>query len=58
VYNSTSQVEVSYDDARAFTAKGAYIKYAGLRGFSMWEAGGDSKNILLDAIRYGAGVSK
>jgi chitinase len=57
VYNPTSQVQVSFDDARAFAAKGAYIKSAGLRGFSMWEAGGDSQDILLNAIRGGAGVS-
>ncbi|KAF8510380.1 glycoside hydrolase family 18 protein [Gautieria morchelliformis] len=56
VYNPTSQVQVSFDDAAAFTAKGAYIKSAGLRGFSMWEAGGDSQDILLDAIRAGADV--
>ncbi len=32
-------------------AKGQYIKDAGLAGFAMWEAGGDSKDILLDAIK-------
>ncbi|KAF8582525.1 glycoside hydrolase family 18 protein [Ramaria rubella] len=54
VYNPTSEVQVSYDDVPAFTAKGAYIKSAGLRGFAMWEAGGDFKDILLDAIRTSA----
>ncbi|KAH9940359.1 chitinase [Epithele typhae] len=56
VYNETSSVMVSFDDARAFAAKGAFIKSNGLRGFATWEAGGDSKDILLDAIRSGAGA--
>ena len=36
-------------------AKGAYIKSTGLRGFAMWEAGGDYHDILLDSIRKGVG---
>ncbi len=36
-------------------AKGQYIKDAGLAGFAMWEAGGDSSDILLDAIRLAVG---
>ncbi|KAI9507541.1 chitinase [Russula earlei] len=51
VYNSKTDVMVSYDDATSFAAKGNYIKTAGLLGFAMWEAGGDSNDILLDAIR-------
>ncbi|KAH9034450.1 glycoside hydrolase [Lactarius hengduanensis] len=51
VYNSTSQVMVSYDDAASFAAKGHYIKDAGLAGFVLWQAGGDSRDILLDAIK-------
>ncbi|KAI9444239.1 chitinase [Lactarius indigo] len=50
VYNSTSQVMVSFDDAASFAAKGQYIKDAGLAGFALWQAGGDSRDILLDAI--------
>ncbi|THH18711.1 hypothetical protein EW146_g2328 [Bondarzewia mesenterica] len=50
VYNSSSQVMVSYDDATSFTAKGKFIADVGLAGFAMWEAGGDSNNILLNAI--------
>lgn len=46
----------SYDDAQSFAAKGAYIKEAGLLGFAMWEAGGDSKDILLDSIRSAVGL--
>jgi chitinase len=48
---------VSYDDATSFTAKGAYIEQTGLRGFSMWEAGGDFDDILLDAIRDAVGFN-
>ncbi|KAK2466027.1 hypothetical protein APHAL10511_001669 [Amanita phalloides] len=51
VYNATSQVMVSYDDAKAFSMKGSFIQSRGIRGFSMWEAGGDFNDILLDAIR-------
>ena len=28
----------------------------GLAGFAMWETGGDSNNILLNAIRSGMGI--
>lgn len=42
---------ISFDNAQSFAVKGEYIKSKGLRGFSMWEAGGDSNNILLDSIR-------
>ncbi|KDQ55695.1 glycoside hydrolase family 18 protein [Jaapia argillacea MUCL 33604] len=55
VWNPTSEVMISYDNAQSFTAKGKYISSAGLRGFSMWEAGGDSHDILLNAIRSGGG---
>jgi len=57
VYNPKNQVEISFDDARAFNAKGNFIRTKGLRGFSMWEAGGDSNDILLDAIIGGIGHS-
>ena len=36
-------------------AKGVFIREAGLAGFAMWQAGGDSDDILLDAIS-GVGV--
>ncbi|KAI0253573.1 glycoside hydrolase family 18 protein [Lactifluus subvellereus] len=57
VYNPTSQVMVSYDDATSFAAKGKYIHGAGLAGFAMWEAAGDSNDILLNAISSGIGIS-
>jgi len=56
VYNPTSQVMVSYDDATSFGAKGQYIKEAGLAGFAMWETGGDSNDILLNAINSAIGI--
>ncbi|KAB5593717.1 Chitinase A1 [Ceratobasidium theobromae] len=55
VYNKTSQVMVSYDNAESFAAKGQFIKSTGLRGFAMWEAGGDVNDILIDSIRSAAG---
>ncbi|KAJ7044698.1 endochitinase [Mycena alexandri] len=55
VYNETTQVMISFDNAQSFAVKGEYIKSKGIRGFSMWEAGGDSNNILLDSIRKSGG---
>lgn len=55
VYNKTSEVMVSFDNAQSFAAKGSYIEDIGLRGFAMWEAGGDYNDILLDSIREAAG---
>ncbi|KAI0076134.1 chitinase [Panus rudis PR-1116 ss-1] len=56
VYNETSKIMVSFDDAKAFAAKGKFIADSNLRGFAMWEAGGDFHDILLDSIRQGAGL--
>ena len=55
VYNVTSQVMVSYDDARSFEAKGTFIKNYRLRGYAMWEAAGDYNDILINAIKQGGG---
>jgi chitinase len=55
VYNAESQIMVSYDNAASFAAKGKFIVDTKLRGFSMWEAGGDSDDILLDSIRQAGG---
>ncbi|KAI0047940.1 glycoside hydrolase family 18 protein [Auriscalpium vulgare] len=57
VYNSSSGVFVSYDDAQSLAAKGSFIKTMGLRGFSMWETGGDYKDTLLDSVRSAVGFS-
>ena len=56
MYNETSQIMVSFDDPPAFAAKGAFIKAMGLRGFNMWEAGGDFNDTLLDAISVAVGL--
>jgi chitinase len=45
---------ISYDNAKSFKAKGAFIKNNGLLGYAMWEAGGDYNNILIDAINSAA----
>ena len=39
-------------------AKGNFINSAGLRGFAMWEAGGDFNDILLDAISNAIGIEE
>ncbi|KIJ24924.1 glycoside hydrolase family 18 protein [Sphaerobolus stellatus SS14] len=51
VYDKTTQVVVSFDDAHAFEAKGQFIADRELRGFAIWEAGSDNSDMLLDAIR-------
>ena len=56
VYKPDTQVMVSYDDARSFAAKGKFINDQGLLGFAMWEAAGDSDDILLDAISDAIGI--
>ncbi|KAJ3835185.1 chitinase [Lentinula raphanica] len=53
VYNPDSNIMVSFDNAQSFTSKGKFIQGAGLKGFAMWEAGGDSNDILLDAVSAG-----
>ncbi|KAI0371354.1 glycoside hydrolase [Pilatotrama ljubarskyi] len=58
VYNPQTEVMVSYDDAQSFAAKGRFINEAGLRGFAMWEAAGDSDDILLDAISNAIGIEE
>ncbi|KAK7051350.1 hypothetical protein VNI00_004850 [Paramarasmius palmivorus] len=55
VYNPDKEVMVSYDDANAADHKGHFIKNFGLAGFSLWHAGSDYNDILLDSIRKAAG---
>ncbi|KAG6830483.1 hypothetical protein H0H92_000490 [Tricholoma furcatifolium] len=50
VYDKSSQVLVSYDNAQSFGDKGKFITSKGLKGFAMYDATGDYNNILLDAI--------
>ncbi|KAF8598082.1 glycoside hydrolase [Ceratobasidium sp. AG-I] len=70
MYNKTSGIMISYDDATSFgkhtlntilfitAAKGEFIKSLGLRGFAMWELGGDYDDILLDSIRSAVGLPR
>lgn len=55
IYRQDKQVMISFDDPKAFAAKGQFIKDMGLAGFAMWELGADYNNILVDAIRNTAG---
>jgi chitinase len=55
VYDADNEDMISYDNAKSMAAKGAFIKKTGLKGFAVWEAGGDSNNILINAIRSSAG---
>jgi len=56
VYNKTSEVWVTYDDAQSATIKGQFMASKNLLGFATYEAGGDYKNILVDALRSGIGM--
>lgn len=57
LWNATSNVYVSYDDAESITVKGEYIVNTGLKGFAVWEAGGDYNNIIVDAARKSTGLA-
>ncbi|KAK7043207.1 hypothetical protein VNI00_008561 [Paramarasmius palmivorus] len=50
VYDSQNQTLISYDNVQSFAAKGNFIHSNGLKGFAIWEAAGDSNDILLDSI--------
>ena len=54
--NVPKGVVALFNIAPAFAAKGAFIKAMGLRGFNMWEAGGDFNDTLLDAISVAVGL--
>ncbi|KAJ7253702.1 glycoside hydrolase family 18 protein [Mycena haematopus] len=56
VYNPTSQVMVSYDDASSFAAKGKFINQQGLLGFAVWDVTGDQNDILLDSLHESMGI--
>ncbi|KAE9409882.1 glycoside hydrolase family 18 protein [Gymnopus androsaceus JB14] len=55
VYDEDNELMISFDNAESFAAKGNFIQQYGLAGFAMWEAGGDSNDILLDSIREATG---
>jgi chitinase len=50
LYNPKTEVMITFDDTRAFAAKGSFIKAQGLRGFAVWEVAGDYGTVLVDAI--------
>jgi GH18 family chitinase len=54
VYNTDTEIMVSYDDPASMTLKGKFIKDNGLAGWAMWQVSGDSNNLLTDAIRSGS----
>ncbi|KAJ7885186.1 glycoside hydrolase family 18 protein [Mycena olivaceomarginata] len=58
VYNESSQVMVSYDDATSFAAKGTFINAQGLLGFSVWDVTGDYNDILLDSLHEAMGIEQ
>ncbi|KAH9941095.1 glycoside hydrolase [Epithele typhae] len=49
-------VLVAYDDARAFEAKGAFVKEKRMAGFAIFEAAGDKGGTLINAISKGVGA--
>ncbi|KAF8801135.1 endochitinase [Phlegmacium glaucopus] len=58
VYNFTSQVMISYDDATSFADKGKFIVDQNLAGFAMWQIAGDSNDILVSAISDAMGIAQ
>lgn len=56
LYNPTTQLMVSYDNAQSFAAKGQFIVNNTLGGFAMWDATGDYNDVLLNSITQGLGV--
>lgn len=57
VYNATSGVWVSYDNAQSVAAKGQYIMDNSLGGFATWEIGGDYDDILINSVRSAVGLA-
>ncbi|THU83227.1 hypothetical protein K435DRAFT_871510 [Dendrothele bispora CBS 962.96] len=51
VYLEDREIMISFDDPESWAAKGEFISGKGLAGFAIWEAGGDYKDLMLDAIR-------
>jgi len=57
IYNPATRLMVSYDDPTSFAAKGKFILDNKLAGFAMWDATGDSNDLLLDSISEALGIS-
>ncbi|KAF8895737.1 glycoside hydrolase superfamily [Gymnopilus junonius] len=47
---SQTRCYVAYENPQSYASKGGFIRSAGLKGFAMWEAGGDLNDTLLDSI--------
>nr|GAT54843.1 glycoside hydrolase family 18 protein [Mycena chlorophos] len=56
VYNETSMVMISYDDATSFAAKGRFINAQNLAGYAVWDVTGDFDDILLDSLHDAMGI--
>ncbi|KAK0389300.1 hypothetical protein NLU13_2875 [Sarocladium strictum] len=56
LYSKERDIWVSYDNARSFAEKGKFILANKLAGFTMYEAGGDYHNILVNSIRKATGM--
>jgi GH18 family chitinase len=50
LYNTSTGIYVSYENDLSYAIKGGFIHSAGLKGFAIWEAGGDSNDTLLNSI--------
>lgn len=57
LYDSARQIWVSYDNAKSMAIKGQYILDKGMKGFALWETGGDYQNILVNSVRTAVGLS-
>ncbi|KIY64510.1 glycoside hydrolase [Cylindrobasidium torrendii FP15055 ss-10] len=51
LYNATTEVMISFDNAQSFAAKGQFARDSGLAGYALWEVGGDYNSILVSAAR-------
>lgn len=57
LYNPSTKIWISYEDAQSATARGALVRTQGLRGVMFWELSGDTAtHTLLDALRSGLGL--
>ncbi len=56
LYNAETKTFITYNDAGAEAFRAVYVRKMGLGGTMFWQYGGDSGNVLLDAIV--AGVSE
>jgi len=53
LYNAETKTFITYNDAEAEASRAVYVRKMGLGGIMFWQYGGDSGNVLLDAIVAG-----